>query len=306
MAHGVVQVRWVSVIGAALLLWCSPAAAQERFDTPENAVKALVTAAKDGSREKLLDILGPDGEDVISSGDDVADRNARDSFIAGYDEKHSLEPDGEDKTILVMGDEDWPFPIPIVKKDGKWAFDSAAGLEEILLRRIGRNELAAIQSSLAYVVAQNDYAALDVDGKNPPPYAQRIVSTPGQKDGLYWPAAEGENQSPLGELFAVAAAEGYKPGEKPIPYHGYYYRVLTRQGAGADGGAYDYVVDGRMIGGFALLAYPAQYGNSGIMTFMVNQDGVVYQKDLGPKTERLAREIDIFAPDSTWQKAEKP
>lgn len=306
MAHGVVQVRWVSVIGAALLLWCSPAAAQERFDTPENAVKALVTAAKDGSREKLLDILGPDGEDVISSGDDVADRNARDSFIAGYDEKHSLEPDGEDKTILVMGDEDWPFPIPIVKKDGKWAFDSAAGLEEILLRRIGRNELAAIQSSLAYVVAQNDYAALDVDGKNPPPYAQRIVSTPGQKDGLYWPAAEGENQSPLGELFAVAAAEGYKPGEKPIPYHGYYYRVLTRQGAGADGGAYDYVVDGRMIGGFGLLAYPAQYGNSGIMTFMVNQDGVVYQKDLGPKTERLAREIDIFAPDSTWQKAEKP
>ncbi|MEZ5828040.1 MAG: DUF2950 domain-containing protein [Hyphomicrobiales bacterium] len=306
MAHGVVQVRWVSVIGAALLLWCSSAVAQERFDTPENAVEALVTAAKDGSREKLLEILGPDGEDIISSGDEVADRNARDSFIAGYDEKHGLEPDGDDKTILVMGDENWPFPIPIVKKDGTWAFDSAAGLEEILLRRIGRNELAAIQSSLAYVAAQNDYAALDVDGKNPPPYAQRIVSTPGEKDGLYWPAAEGEDQSPLGELFAEATAEGYKPGEKPIPYHGYYYRVLTRQGAGAEGGAYDYVVDGRMIGGFGLLAYPAQYGNSGIMTFMVNQDGVVFQKDLGPKTEKLAGKIKAFAPESGWTKAETP
>lgn len=294
------------LIGAALLFVCAPAFAQESFDTPEDAVTALVAAAREGDKEKLLDILGPAGEEVISSGDPVADSNARDTFVTAYDEKHSLEAEGEDANILILGGEDWPFPIPIVAKDGKWAFDTAAGEEEILLRRIGRNELAAIQASLAYVVAQNEYAALGMDGRRPPAYAQRIVSSEGKKDGLYWPSVQGEQESPLGALFADASEEGYAFGGPPVPYHGYYYRILTRQGSGAKGGPFDYVVDGRMIGGFGLVAYPAEYGNSGVMTFMVNHDGVVFQKDLGLDTEELAGEIDAFAPDETWTKVESP
>ena len=289
----------------ALLLVCAPAFAQEAFETPEAAVTALVGAAKEANKAKLLDILGPEGEDVISSGDPVADRNARDSFVTAYDEKHTLEVEGKDANILILGAEEWPFPIPIVARDGKWEFDAAAGEEEILLRRIGRNELSAIQASLAYVAAQNEYAALDVDGRRPPAYAQRIVSNAGTKDGLYWPSSEGGTQSPLGALFAEASEEGYAPGGgTPAPYHGYYYRVLKRQGGGAEGGAFDYVVEGRMIGGFGLLAYPAEYGNSGIMTFMVNHDGVVLQKDLGPDTEDLASKIEAFAPDETWTRVE--
>ena len=290
---------------AALLLVCAPAFAQEAFETPEAAVTALVGAAKEADKAKLLDILGPEGEDVISSGDPVADRNARDSFVTAYDEKHTLEVEGKDANILILGAEEWPFPIPIVERDGKWEFDAAAGEEEILLRRIGRNELSAIQASLAYVAAQNEYAALDVDERRPPAYAQRILSSPGTKDGLYWPSSEGDTQSPLGALFAEASEEGYAPGGgTPAPYHGYYYRILKRQGGGAEGGAFDYVVDGRMIGGFGLIAYPAEYGNSGIMTFMVNHDGVVLQKDLGSDSEDLASEIEAFAPDETWTKVE--
>ena len=290
---------------AALLLVCAPAFAQEAFDTPESAVEALVGAAKQGDKAKLLDILGPEGEDVISSGDPVADTNARDSFVSAYDEKHALEAEAKEANILILGAEEWPFPIPIVARNGKWEFDTGAGHEEILLRRIGRNELSAIQASLAYVAAQNEYAALDVDGRRPAAYAQRIVSSAGTKDGLYWPRSEGDTQSPLGALFAEASEEGYAPGgATPAPYHGYYYRILKRQGGGAENGAFDYVVDGRMIGGFGLLAYPAQYGNSGIMTFMVNHDGVVLQKDLGPDTEDLASEIEAFAPDETWTKVE--
>ena len=292
--------------GAALLLVSTPAFAQEPFDTPEEAVTALVAAAKDGDKTKLLAILGPEGEEIVSSGDDVADRNARDTFVAAYDEKHTLEREGDDQTVLVMGSDDWPFPIPVVEREGKWEFDAAAGHEEILLRRIGRNELSAIQSSLAYVAAQKEYAALDVDGVRPPAYAQRIVSSDGKKDGLYWPSAAGETQSPLGALFAEASDEGYEFGGAPVPYHGYYYRILKSQGPGAEGGAFDYVVNDRMIGGFALLTYPAEYGNSGIMTFMVNHDGVVFQKDLGEDTEAVAAEIDAFAPDETWTKAETP
>jgi hypothetical protein len=185
-----------------------------------------------------------------------------------------------------------------------WRFDTRAGLDEILRRRIGRDELAAIQVMLAYVQAQNEYASLDPDGLGPHTYAQHIVSSPGKKDGLYWPTPEGEQPSPLGELAAQASAEGYKVSQNPIPYHGYFYRTLKRQGASASGGAYDYVVNGKMIGGFALLAYPAEYGNSGIMTFMVNHDGTVFQKDLGPHTERIARKINSFSPDGTWTKVD--
>ncbi|ODA67125.1 hypothetical protein A7A08_01871 [Methyloligella halotolerans] len=291
--------------GASLLLLASSAAnAQQAFETPKDAVEALVAAAKEGDKAKLVTILGPEGEAVIGSGDPVADANTRDTFVSAYEEKHELEQKDAGTAILVLGKEDWPFPIPVVSQDGKWEFDTAAGEEEILLRRIGRNELRAIKASRAYVQAQNDYAALDLDGRQPAAYAQRIVSAQGRKDGLYWPSAEGAPESPLGTLFAEAAKEGYALGGTPIPYHGYYYRILTRQGADAPGGAFDYVVDGRMIGGFGLLAYPAEYGNSGVMTFMVNHKGVVYEKDLGDDTETAASEIDSFNPDDSWTKVE--
>jgi hypothetical protein len=294
------------ILWAAVLVWCAPAFAQEQFKSPEDAVDALVSAAKAEDQSAILSVLGPDGRDIVSSGDEVADRTTRENFIADYDAKHTLTPDGEAKTILVVGDNDWPFPIPIVSEDGSWQFDTKAGLEEILRRRIGRNELAAIQVSLAYVQAQNEYASLDPGGLGPHAYAQRLVSSPGKKDGLYWPTAEGEEPSPFGDLAAQASAEGYKVGQAPIPYHGYFYRILKRQSGNAPGGAFDYVVKGKMIGGFALVAYPAQYGNSGIMTFMVNYDGVVLQKDLGADTAEVARKVEAFAPDQTWTKVDAP
>ena len=291
------------ILGAALFI-CAPASAQQQFDSTEDAVMALVTAAKEHHKSAINKILGPKGEKIISSGDKIADNRAREDFVAAYDKKHAIEKDGEDKATLVIGDNDWPFPIPLVLKDEKWSFDTKAGLDEILTRRIGRNELSAIQVSLAYVQAQTEYASLDPEKAGPHVYAQRIVSSSGKKDGLYWPTAEGEEPSPLGDLAAKASAEGYKAGKRPRPYHGYYYRILKRQGPGAAGGAYDYVVNGKMIGGFALIAYPAQYGNSGIMTFMVNQDGTVFQKDLGERTEKIARKIETFDPDAEWKKVE--
>jgi Protein of unknown function (DUF2950) len=294
------------VLCAALFVLCESARAQEQFTTPEDAVSALVEAAKSQDQKGLLTVLGPDGKAIVSSGDPVADANARDSFVSAYDAKHDLELEGDGSQTLIIGNDDWPFPIPLIDKGGKWQFDAATGVDEILRRRIGRNELAAIEVSLAYVQAQNEYASLDPAGLGPHVYAQRIVSRPEKKDGLYWPTAEDEPPSPLGELAAKAAAEGYKPGNTPIPYHGYYYRILTRQGTNAPGGTYDYLAKGKMIGGFALVAYPAQYGNSGIMTFIVNQDGTVFQKDLGPQSDKLARKIEAFDPDSTWTKVDIP
>ena len=288
----------------ALLLWCVPAPAQERFNSAEDAINALVNAARAADQRATLKILGPDGRDILGSGDEVADRATLEKFITAYDTKHSLITEGDTKAILVIGDEDWPFPIPIVNKQERWQFETKVGLDEILRRRIGRNELAAIQVLLAYVQAQNEYAYLDPGKLGPHTYAQRIVSSPVKKDGLYWPTAEGEAPSPLGDLTAKASAEGYKVGQTPIPYYGYFYRILKRQGASAPGGAYDYVVNGKMIGGFALVAFPAQYGNSGVMTFMVNHDGEVFQKDLGPRTAALARKINAFAPDQTWTKVD--
>ena len=295
--------RWL-ILAAIFLAWVTPASAQQQFDSAEGAVTALITAAKEHHKSAINKILGPKGETIISSGDKVADNRAREDFVAAYDKKHAIENEGEDKATLVIGDNDWPFPIPIVLKDDKWSFDTKAGLDEILRRRIGRNELSAIEVSLAYVQAQNEYASLNPDGLGPHTYAQRIVSSEGKKDGLYWPTAEAEEPSPLGDLAAKASAEGYRAGGKPKPYHGYYYRILKRQGSGAAGGAYDYVVNGKMIGGFALIAYPAQYGNSGIMTFMVNQDGTVFQKDFGERTEKIARKIQTFDPDAGWQKVD--
>ncbi len=293
------------LLSAALLGWAvAPAFAQEKFTTPDAAVDALVSAARSGDAKAIVSVLGPDGNAVVSSGDPVADSNTREKFVAAYDTKHAIEPEGDGTQTLIMGDDDWPFPIPLINKAGQWQFDTGAGLDEILRRRVGRNELSAIQVAGAYVQAQNEYAELDPAGLGRGVYAQRIVSHKGKKDGLYWPTAEGQTPSPLGELAAQASAEGYKTGKGPIPYHGYYYRVLTRQGTGAPGGAYDYLVKGKMRGGFALLAFPAEYGNSGVMTFMVNHDGAVFEKDLGPKTAKLARKIESFAPDQTWAKVD--
>jgi hypothetical protein len=294
----------MTAISAALLGLCDSAIAQEEFTTPDAAVSALVEAAKSQDQKLLMTVLGPDGKVIVNSGDPVADASARESFVSAYDAKHALELEGDGTQILIIGNDGWPFPIPLVTKGDKWHFDTSAGVEEIMRRRIGRNELAAIQVCLAYVQAQNEYASLDPARLGPHVYAQRIISRPGNKDGLYWPTAEGEQPSPLGDLAAKASAEGYKAGKRPIPYHGYYYRILTRQGPNAPGGAYDYLAKGKMIGGFALIASPAEYANSGIMTFIVNHDGSVFQKDLGPETSKLARKIESFDPDQGWVRVE--
>jgi hypothetical protein len=295
--------RAAAVAAAVLVVaMASAASAQQSFKTVEEAADALVSAARAGDRRGLLTVLGRNGAEIVSSGDAVADAATRQQFVAAYDAKHELAMEGADKAVLIIGRDDWPFPIPLVRRDGAWQFDTAAGREEILYRRIGRNELSTIQTCLAYVDAQNEYAEKGIAGNGV--HAQRIVSRPGRKDGLYWPAQTGADESPLGELAAAAAAEGYRAGQQPMPYHGYYYRILTRQGANAPGGALDYIVGGKMIGGFALVAYPAEYGNSGVMTFLVNHQGVVYQKDLGPNTARIAARMTTFNPDTTWQRVD--
>ena len=293
-------------LAAALLLAASAAVAlaQQDYKTPQEATDALVGAARNGDINAALNVLGRGGKEIVSSGDKVADEAARARFVAAYDAKHQITMDGDSKAILVIGDSDFPFPIPLERnKDGAWSFDTQAGSREILYRRIGRNELDTIQASLAYVDAQDEYADKD-RGEGAGVYARRFISTSGKKDGLYWPSAAGEEESPLGELFAEAARQGYRAGEGRSPYHGYYYKILTRQGPAATGGAIDYVVNGKMIGGFGLIAYPAEYRNSGVMTFMVNHAGTVFQKDLGPDTAKIAEAVTSFNPDPTWTKVE--
>lgn len=281
----------------------SGAFAQKPFKTPQEAADALVAAARAGDQKAIVSVLGSGGTDIASSGDPVADEQGRKAFVTGYDAKHSIATQG-DRAVIVIGTEDWPFPIPIVQKDGNWRFDTVAGREEILARRIGRNELSAIQAALAYVDAQDEYAEISRKATGSAAYAQRIISNPGKKDGLYWPSAQGEPDSPLGDTIAAATSQGYKIGGGRAPYHGYYYKVLTRQGRTAPGGALDYVVRGKMIGGHALVAYPAQYGNSGITTFLVNHDGAVFEKDLGPRTAQIVQKMRSFSPDHTWKKVE--
>jgi hypothetical protein len=280
----------------------SGASAQELFKTAEAAADALVNAAKSRDQQAILKVLGPQASDIVSSGDPVADAETLQRFIAAYDARHQLSMEGGNKAIMIIGQEDFPLPIPIVREGGSWRFDTAAGRQEILYRRIGRNELDAIQSSLAYVDAQNEYADKDRTGAGKNIYAQRIVSSSGKKDGLYWPDTDGNDASPLGELFAKATAEGYHVGGERMPYHGYYYKILTRQGHATPGGALDYIVNGNMIGGFAMVAYPAEYRNSGVMTFIVNHTGQVYQKDLGPHTLDIAARMTDYNPDKTWRK----
>ena len=291
------------VVLAALLLTTSVATAQQTYNTPQAAVDALVAAAKADDEKAGLAVFGKAGEDIISSGDKVSDDAIRKRFVESYDAKHQIAMDGDAKATLVIGQNDYPFPVPLVRKAGLWSFDTEAGRREVLVRRIGRNELNAIQTSLAYVDAQDEYAAKD-RGAGVGVYAQRLVSEPDKKNGLYWPTAAGEEESPLGELFAAASKQGYRAGEGRTPYHGYYYKILTKQGPSAPGGAHDYVVNGKMIGGFALVAYPAEYRNSGVMTFLVNYDGTVYQKDLGRDTTALAEEMTAYNPDKTWTKAD--
>jgi hypothetical protein len=286
----------------AMLLIPAAACAQQSFKSPEEAAGVLAAAVKTGVTKDIVKVLGPDAAQIVDSGDRVADANARQRFVAAYDAKHSVSFEGDRKAVLIVGPDDFPFPIPLARGKSGWEFDTKAGRLEMLYRRIGRNELDAIKTCLAYVDAQNEYADKDRTGAGPGVYAQRIVSSPGKKDGLYWPSDRSE--SPLGELAARASAEGYKRSAEPQPYHGYYYRILTRQGPNAPGGTLDYIVKRKMIGGFALVAYPADYGNSGVMTFVVNHAGTVYQKDLGERTAAIAKTMSSFDPDQTWKKVD--
>jgi len=283
-------------------------AEQKSFASPEDAVKALVEALRVNDTKALADLFGPESEDLVSSGDPVADQERRKQFVYFYELKHGMEKVAADKVFLHIGHDEWPFPIPVVKTDKGWQFDSDEGREEIIARRIGRNELSAIQVCLAYVDAQREYALKDRDGDGLLAYAQQFRSDPGKKNGLYWSETEFKEQSPLGPLMVAAETAGHDlkaVGGEPTPFYGYYYRILKAQGKHAPGGAWDYVVKGKMIGGFALVAYPAEYGASGIMTFIVNHDGVVYQKDLGEDTEKIAKAMTAFDPDGTWKKAEQ-
>jgi hypothetical protein len=315
-AHPVLPRRLAIAIVATLLMGAAGSREafaagphQRTFASPGEAVQALVEAVKAGDMEALALILGPEGRDLISSGDAVADKQGRERFVRSYEQANTLQRPTETKAVLVIGQDQWPLAIPVVKEGEIWRFDSAAGREEILSRRIGRNELSAMQVCLAYVDAQREYARVPREGDGLLTYAMKFRSDKGQKNGLYWRTKKGEALSPLGVLVANAKAEGYSHktlGGKPSPYHGYLYRILTAQGPDAPGGAYDYVVNGKMIGGFALVAYPAQYGVAGVMTFIVNHEGVMYQKDLRRDTETIARTMEVYNPDSTWKKVEAP
>ena len=283
------------------------AAGPKKYDSLGDAVIALITAVRAHDHKALAEILGPGGRALVSSGDEVADRNAGEKFVKAYDQGHRLEGGGG-KVVLSVGQDDFPFPIPLVPDGPTWKWDADAGREEILRRRIGRNELNTIQVCLAIVDAQREYYAQDRGGDGVMQYARRIRSTPGKRDGLYWPTKAGEPLSPLGPAVAEARSQGYARGSGvagAAPFHGYYFRALLRQGPKAEGGAYEYVVGKHMIGGFALVAYPAVYGSTGVMTFIVNHDGVVYQKDLGRDTARAQAKIQAFDPDSTWQKVDQ-
>jgi hypothetical protein len=281
---------------------------QKSFASPEEAVDAIVVSVRANDTKEMLAILGPGAKELISSGDEVADKTGREKFLKAYDEMNKLEKVSDTKAILHIGKDAWSLPIPIVENNNKWVFDTKEGKEEILNRRIGRNELNVIDVVHAYVDAQHEYATEDCIGSGKVEFAQRFISTKGKHNGLYWETKEGEQESPLGPLVAQASKEGYASKEKGItfaPYHGYYYKILKGQGKSAQGGAYNYVVKGKMILGFALVAYPAEYGNSGIMTFIVNQEGIIYQKNLGKNTKSIAEAIKNFDPDPTWKKVEE-
>jgi hypothetical protein len=304
--YSLIAIVAVSVAVALLIL---PVSAQEVrqkvFGSPEEAMKALVETVQSSERKDVLAVLGPEGEDIISSGDEVADKNTREKFVKDYQEKVDFVKEKEDRVSVIMGHDNWPFPIPIVKKGEGWVFDTKAGREEVLNRRVGRNELSAIRVCLGYVDAQQEYASTDREQDGIIQYAQKFASDKDRRNGLYWEPAEGEIPSPVGPFAARAAAEGYRrAGDKPTPYHGYYYKILKGQGKNAPGGAFSYVINGHMVAGFALVAWPAEYGVSGVMTLVVNQNGTVYEKDLGPKTEGIVKAMTLYNPDRTWGRAQ--
>jgi hypothetical protein len=278
---------------------------QRTFATPAEAGAAFLDAAKSGDRQALLAIFGPDGNDVLFSGDPVKDKNGLQDFVAAYDQMNRWREIRAGGEILYVGADNYPFPVPLVKNSSsQWSFDTAAGKDEILARRIGKGELTAIAACIATANAQQQYFSQTHDGDSVKQYAQKIASNTGKQNGLYWNAAQGQNPSPLGELGDFAKAIGYtSAGEKPQPFNGYYFRILTKQGEKAPGGAKDYIANGKMTGGFGILAYPLEYRNSGIMTFVIGKDGTVYQKDLGEKTADLASAMAEYNPGDGWSVA---
>jgi hypothetical protein len=291
----------VAVCVAGLGTAASAAVPQRSFPTADDAVSALVQALKGEDKAALLAVIGESARPWITSGDDVADRASRENFLRRFDEKHAVVSGADGKSILTLGADEWPFAFPLVQSKAGWRFDTEAGRTELLARRIGENELAVVDVLQAIVDAQREYASSDRDGSGVRQYAAKLASSDGKRDGLYWKTAAGEPESPLGPLVTRAAAEGYRKGQGgPQPYHGYVFRVLKSQGPNAKGGKLDYVAKGRMIGGFAAIAYPARYGNSGVMTFIVNHDGVVFERDLGKDTAQRAARITSFDPGPGW------
>lgn len=283
------------------------AIAQASYSSPERAAKALYEAINSHDVRRVYAVLGPGSDKLIYTGDDIADRQMSERFIEAYDKASKIEMEGKAKAILVLGEQAFPFPFPLVKTSKGWQFDAAAGAEEIINRRIGENELFAIKSCLAFGDAQQEYAEADRDGDGLVEYAQKFRSSEGKRDGLFWPVKEDEPLSPLGPFAAQVRSEGYSAKDaRPVPLHGYHYRILTSQGKDAPGGAYDYMVRGNLIGGYALVAYPARWGASGVMTFICNHDGVAYEKNLGEKTAEIASKMTQYNPDSGWQKAGQP
>lgn len=297
----------VLLASAALFVGGCTGMRQTRFDSPRDATDTLVAALRADDTKRLHRVLGPDADDLIYSGDAVADRKGIEDFLELYDARHRLAQGDNEAYTLIVGDNDWPMPIPIIKdaKSGKWYFDTDTGMDEIINRRVGRNELDAMQVCLAIVDAQREYAAGDLDGNGVHDYADRFVSDPGKKNGLYWETTGNEKLSPMGSLAMLAESEGYeltgsRRNWQPRPFHGYYFRILTRQGRFAPGGERDYRAGGKLTGGFAVVAYPAEYGASGIMTFIVSHHGILYQQDLGEKTEKIAKAMTVFDPDPNW------
>ncbi len=298
------------VFAILLIVLAAAAAASSRpvhqkdFASPDAAVQALIKTLRSGDKHAVLEVLGPQAEPAIDSGDPVQDADARDRFLQSYAVAHALHNAVEGRSTLEVGADQWPFPFPLVRRAERWIFDSAAGTEEIVNRRVGKNELSTIQSCLAAVDAEREYYARNPQNDSLLQFAQKLISTAGKKDGLYWPTSGDEPPSPLGEGFARARGEGYFRSTTPNaePFHGYMYRVLTKQGVHANGGAYDYLVGDKMPGGFALLAFPGEYGSTGVLTFIVNHDGIVFSKDLGPQTPKTAMAIEVFDPDPSWKR----
>ncbi|HUM11400.1 MAG TPA: DUF2950 domain-containing protein [Myxococcaceae bacterium] len=281
------------------------AAGSKPYPDPVAATEALITAARSGEVEAVIRVLGDRSRSFLVSGDAVADRAALQEFVALFDHTHTLAAPSERTRTLVVGEDGWPFPIPLVQGPSGWTFDSRAGEAELLARRVGQNELDAIQVCLGYVNAQRDYLARNPEGASVPHYAEHLMSSAGKRDGLYWQTSGGEPESPMGPGVSGALREGYTPKQgQRTPYRGYLYRILTAQGPNAEGGALDYREGGKLTRGFGLVAYPASYGKSGVMTFVVNQAGVVFEKDLGPKTAKTAEGLKRFDPDKSWKRVE--